>query len=133
MGRRSGSLAEGCPRASATWRTPPVVGETGQVLEGAANVAPAAFEEDVAGARQVLASDFLGELLGLVDMDLEEIAAVLRAGLVAGFGGALFVIAEGHAGGLETRREHDVGVAPLGCPLHRPAADGAGDHDEGMG
>ena len=84
------------------------------------------------GAGQVLAADLFGELLGFVDVDLPEVAAVLGAGLVAEFAGDLVVVGEGVAGRLEAGGEHDVGVVVFGRPGDGALRDGAGDPDRGV-
>ena len=129
------AAAEVRPRAAAAakfW----IVGRTlvrlvrpGRFCRVGADDALVALEEGVARALQVAAAGFFGQLLGLVDVDLEEVAVVLGAGLVAVLFGDLVVVGERLLGRFEVGGEHHVGVAVLGGPLDRVAAHDPGDPD----
>ena len=129
LGRVGGAAGVGHVADAGGGQEALAVDDAGQVLDVALDVAAAAFEEDVAGAGEVLAADLFGEFFGFVDVDFPEVAAVLRAGLVAEFAGDLVVVGEGVAGGREAGGEHDVGVAALGGPGDGALADRAGDPD----
>ena len=96
-------------------------------------VAFVAGQEGVAGPLHVLTAGLLGQLLGLVNVDLPQVTDVLRAGLVAQFGGAVVIELESRLGGLHLGGQHDVGDALFGGPHQRVAADHAGEPDGRMG
>ena len=82
---------------------------------------------------QVLASDLVGLLLRLVNVDLPQVGDVLGAGLVAELGGGVVVKLEGFLGGLQAGGQQDQRVRLLGGPLDRLDADGGGNPDGRVG
>jgi len=104
-----------------------------QTHDSGVDLSLVAGQEGVADAGQVLASNFLGLLLGLVHVNLPQVGHVLGPGVVAELGGGLMVKLEGLLGGFQLGGQEDQGIGLLGGPLHRLNADGGGNPDGRMG
>ena len=90
-------------------------------------------EEGVADAGQVLATNFLGQFLGFVNVHLPQVGDVLCAGLVPALGGGVMVELERLAGGLQPSGQKHQRVAMLGAPLDGLHRHGGRDPDLRMG
>ena len=70
------------------------LGHAGEGLDEGADDALVAFEEGIARSLDVLARRRVGQFLGLVDVDLEQISDVLRPRLVAVLAGLFPIVVE---------------------------------------
>ena len=105
------------------------LGQPRQVLDERPDDALVTFEKRVARPLHVLSSGFVRQRLGLVDVHLEQVSAVLGPGLVAVLLRHLVVVAIGLLGWPEFRRQHDVRIPVFRRPGDRVAAHDPRDPD----